>query len=307
MQTSAKGVAALEVEEGVVLKAYLCPAHRWTIGSGLTAASGVIKPKAGMTITREMNTELVTLALRNRYEPAVNTTMGGSVKQHEFDAGVSFHWNTGSIYKASWVKKWKARAPRQDIRRALMLWSKGGGRVLPGLSARRDREASMLLDAQYVGVPLRASDAFQTISLAKITLRLSPEELQDVRAGFRKLGYDPGPSAWGVDLLAVVHFQRDHDLTDDGIIGRATLSTLQRRLDAPKAAAKPAAAAVVPIAVNTDVATAYTDALGVPGAEWIALGLVGFWALSTAWSYRDVVAVKIARPAPRIAKLLRSF
>lgn len=35
-----------------MLTAYRCPAGKWTIGAGLTAASGVVTPRAGMTITR---------------------------------------------------------------------------------------------------------------------------------------------------------------------------------------------------------------------------------------------------------------
>ena len=50
MQTSAQGVAALELEEGVVLRAYRDVAGVWTIGAGLTAASGVVRPTAGMVI-----------------------------------------------------------------------------------------------------------------------------------------------------------------------------------------------------------------------------------------------------------------
>lgn len=315
MQTSAKGVAALEIEEGVVLKAYRDAVGAWTIGAGLTAASGVVHPKAGMVITRSEATNLLQRALREKYEPAVAvamTSVSGSAvtrpKQHEFDAGLSFHWNTGAIRKASWVKIWvnlgKKRGPDPDeVRSALKLWNKGGGRVLPGLTARRDREAAMLLDGLYIALPVARGDA----NLAKIALRLSPTELTEVRLAFRQLGYEPGPSATGVVASSVYRFQRDHDLTPDGIIGRATLSTLQRRLDAPKAAAKPAVAAPLAAAVNSDLGTGYVDAFGASGAGWVALALVGFWGLNTAWSYRDVIAAKIARPAPRLATFLRSF
>lgn len=310
MRTSDKGVAALEREEGVVLKAYRDVVGVWTIGAGLTAASGVVRPKAGMTITREQATTLLKRALAESYEPIVGVTMasvsGSKVirpKQHEFDAGVSFHFNTGAIRKASWVKLWKGLAPRKDVRRAMLMWNKGGGRVLPGLTARRGREAAMLIDGQYiVGTPMGA-----TAVLANVALLLSPSELQEVRAAFRKLGYDPGSDPAGIKASTVVRFQRDHDLTDDGIIGRATLSTLQRRLDAPAAAAKPAVAAPLAAAATTDAGASIAHGLGMTGAEWLALGLVGFWALSTAWRYRDVIAAKIARPAPRLATFLRSF
>ena len=122
MQTSAQGVAALEQEEGVVLRAYLCPAGHWTIGPGLTAASGVVKPRAGMVITQAESTELTEKALRTNYEPAVEAAMTSSAngpikkpQQCEFDAGVSFHWSTGAIGRASWVKLWKKKASAAAI------------------------------------------------------------------------------------------------------------------------------------------------------------------------------------------------
>jgi GH24 family phage-related lysozyme (muramidase) len=43
MQTSSRGVAGLEQEEGVVLRAYCCPAGVWTIGAGLTEAVAEIR------------------------------------------------------------------------------------------------------------------------------------------------------------------------------------------------------------------------------------------------------------------------
>ena len=313
MQTSPKGIAALELEEGVVLRAYRDVVGVWTIGAGLTAASGVVRPKAGMVITKAEATNLLQLALRRNYEPTVEVAMsrvsGKTVtrpKQHEFDAGVLFHFNAGAIVKASWVKKWLARAARSEILAALKLWNKGGGKVLPGLVARREREGRMLLDGVYPRAVMNAAPAPGPV-YARFALRLEPGEVASARIGFRKLGYDPGPAVDAVLAEAVKKFQADHALTVDGIIGRATLSTLQRRLDAPKAAGKPAAAAAVATLPATDVGSAYVDGLGVSGAEWVALGLVGLWGLSAAWRYRDVIAAKISRPAPRLATFLRSF
>lgn len=316
MQTSAKGIAALEEEEGVVLRAYRCPAGFWTIGAGLTAASGVVRPKAGMVITRYAATSLLQKALRQNYEPAVEIAMsvvsGGKVtrpEQHEFDAGVSFHFNTGAIRKATWVKKWLADAARRDVRAALMLWNKGGGKVLPGLVKRREREAAMLLDGvYYLARPVAPQQAGPVY--AAWALKMDPRAFAEARAAFTKLGYDVGPKVDQVLASSVRKFQADHALTVDGIIGRATLSTLQRRLDAPKAAAKPVAVGSAGIAVNTAPVAdnGLIDAVaGFDGAAWIALGLVGLWGASTAWRYRDVIATKIARPLPRIANILRSF
>ena len=122
MQTSERGIAFNERLEGVVLRAYRCPAGKWTIGAGLTAASGVVDPGPGMVITVEDASRLMALALRKKYEPAVARAMPGA-KQHAFDGGVSFHWNTGAISRASWVPAWasgnmagmRERRPDEDL------------------------------------------------------------------------------------------------------------------------------------------------------------------------------------------------
>lgn len=96
-------------------------------------------------------------------------------------------------------------------------------------------------------------------------------------------------------------FQRDHDLTVDGIIGKATLSTLQRRLNAP-------VAAVAPAGVTAAGGGSLVDAI--PAPEWAGLvvaGLGAIWLGVTAWHYRDVIAAKITDIAPGAAAYLRKF
>lgn len=307
MQLSDKGLAFLEAHEGVVLKAYRDPVGIWTIGAGLTSASGVIKVRPGMIISKDEASRLLRDALRRNYEPSVAKAMPAAA-QHEFDAGTSFHWNTGAIGKATWVKRWRAKADAALIKAGLLAWSKGGGRVLPGLKRRREEEAVMLLEGRYVGVDtklvLKAADR-KGSALARWGVVLDADEIARIRDGFRKLGYEPGPDTGGVIMSAAITFQADHDLKADGIIGRATLSTLQRRLDAA-AKAKPAAAA--PAAAGAGSATDSFDALQVPPqVEWLILGAACLFAAYVAYRYRDVVAAKVQGFLPRVAAILRSF
>lgn len=306
MQMSAEGRADLKAEEGEVLKAYLCPAGRWTIGVGLTSASGVVKVRPGMIISREESDRLLTEALRKNYEPGVAKAMPGA-KQHEFDAGGSFHFNTGAIGSATWVKRWRAKADAALIRAGLMAWTKGGGKVLPGLKARRTREAAMLLEGRYsTAKPLVLKTAARTASaLARWGVALDGDEIGRIRDGFRQIGYEPGPDTEGVIMSAAITFQADHDLKADGIIGRATLSTLQRRLDA-SARAKPAVAA--PAAAGAGSATGSFEELHLPPqADWLIIAGACLFAAYVAWRYRDVVAAKVQGFLPRTAAFLRSF
>jgi lysozyme len=308
MQTSDQGRAALKLEEGEVLKAYRCPAGIWTIGPGLTAASGVVKPVAGMVITREQSDALLREALSRNYEPAVEMAMTvteGAVTrpaQHEFDAGVLFDFNTGTIGRASWVKLWKDRAERQVIRLSFTSWSKAAGKLLPGLKARREREFALLMDGTYPGA-LPISEPNQP--WAQWGLKLSGAEIAAVFNGLHKLGYNPGDGAAKPAFSAVVAFQRDHDLTPDGIIGRATLSTLQRALDA-RSKAVPAVGATGMAAVAA--ANGLTDQLtSMPHADAATLVATGLWLLSHLWAYRDIIAAKLSPALPRLAAYLRSL
>jgi lysozyme len=307
MQLSDKGLAFLEAHEGVVLKAYRDPVGVWTIGAGLTSASGVVKVRPEMILTKDEASRLLREALRRNYEPAVAKAMPGAA-QNEFDAGTSFHWNTGAIAKATWVKRWLAKAQASLIKAGLMAWTKGGGKVLPGLKRRREEEAAMLLEGRYIGVetPLVLKKSSRPESaLARWGLVLDGDEIGRIRDGFRQLGYDPGPDTDGVIMPAAISFQADHDLKADGIIGRATLSMLQRCLDA-SARAKPAVAA--PAAASAGSATGSFEGLHLPPqVDWLIIAGACLFAAYVAYRYRDVVAAKIQRFMPRSAAFLRSF
>lgn len=305
MHTSAKGRADIKLHEGEVLKAYRCPAGILTIGVGLTSASGVVKVKPGMQITREESDRLLTAALRQNYEPRVAKAMP-KAKQHEFDGGVLFDFNTGAIHRASWVKGWMEQN-WVKVEEGLKRWTKGGGKVLPGLVRRREDEYQMIRFGRYASdknTARTAKPADNTRS-ARIALPLSRAEVQEVWEAFRKLGFNPGPDNDEISVEAVRAFQKKHDLTVDGILGRATLSTLQRALDARD---KAVPAVGVPAVAGASEASGADDIL--TGLPWVADAvLVGgaVYGLWLAWRYRDQIASAIQSPLPRVAAFLRSF
>lgn len=310
MHTSPAGIAQLEHDEGVVLRAYRDIVGVWTIGAGLTAASGVVVPKAGMVITRAEATRLLKLALEMNYEPAVEKVMQGFTgskvirpHQHEFDAGVSFHFNTGAIARASWVKLWRAGKPAKEIRSAMMLWNKAGGRVVRGLQLRRQREADLLLGGFYFNPNAKVNQPPGSptyMALAAWTPNIDPATREAATRSLIAMGYDNRDGA--ITAIGARAFQKDHDLTVDGIIGRATVATIQRRADAARKAVMAAPASVAAsgfVALPTEVDWAWVDAL--IGAALLA------WVLWQAWQYRDAIAAKIQNHLPRMAAYLRSF
>jgi lysozyme len=301
MQMSTRGLADLELHEGVVLKAYRCPAGRWTIGCGLTAGSGVVTPGPGMVITKAEATNMLQAALSRNYEPRVAKAMPGAA-QHEFDAGTGFDFNTGAVHKAGWVKSWLKR-DWPAVRKRLGEWCKGGGRVLPGLVRRREAEYQMMRYAHYASGSPPAAPV--TSGAARIALPLSGTEIAAAREGFRLLGFDPGDVQGTISRQAAIAFQVKHGLIVDGIVGRATLSTLQRALDA-RAKAAPATGGV--FVAGGATTTGADDALaGLPYLTETVLAGAMLYALWLAWRYRDQIAATVQRPLPRVAAFLRSF
>ena len=138
MQTSTRGLEAIKQFEGLRLKAYQCSAGIWTIGYGHTA--GV---KRGMVITKAQ-AEAFLLADIARFESGVlKLTAPRQLTQGQFDALVSFAFNTGlaALEGSTLLRKIKAGAPDSEIVTQFSRWVYAAGRRLPGLVSRRAWEA----------------------------------------------------------------------------------------------------------------------------------------------------------------------
>lgn len=136
MKTSTEGLMALVGHEGIVLSRYFDSVGVATIGIGHTAAAGSPDPKAfkgKLTISAAFDLLRRDIA---RYEAAVAKAVTVPLKQHEFDALVSFHYNTGAIGKASFVKKLNA-GDRAGAMKGIMDWRKPA-EIIPRRTAERD-------------------------------------------------------------------------------------------------------------------------------------------------------------------------
>ena len=119
--------------EGLYLKAYVCPAGVLTIGYGHTRG---VKP--GDEIN-ELQAELYLREDVEACEIQLNY-LTLPINQHQFDALCSFIFNLGigNFMQSTLLKKLKAgdKTAADEILR----WDKSGGKVLPGLTARRKAE-----------------------------------------------------------------------------------------------------------------------------------------------------------------------
>jgi GH24 family phage-related lysozyme (muramidase) len=78
-----------------------------------------------------------------RYADAVSRAIGNApTNQNQFDALVSFHYNTGAIATATLTKKHKA-GDYEGAEAEFARWNKNAGKVMKGLVRRRTAEAAL--------------------------------------------------------------------------------------------------------------------------------------------------------------------
>ncbi|MEQ5787309.1 lysozyme [Erythrobacter sp. NFXS35] len=154
---SAAGIALIKRFEGCarlrpdgLVEAYPDPgtgAEPWTIGWGATGRDhvhgGRIGPGTVWTqgaCDARLTDDLV------RYAADVVRALGDApTTQPQFDALVSFHYNTGAIARATLTAKHRA-GDTEGAAREFARWNRAGGRVLKGLVRRRAAEAVMYVE-----------------------------------------------------------------------------------------------------------------------------------------------------------------
>lgn len=108
MNLSPNGAMELIGHEAIVLTRYRDSVGIWTIGVGHTKAVGSPDPSAFTgTLTLQQVFDLFENDVA-RYVADVNFAVKHAVSQTQFDALVSFHYNTGAIRKASLTQRLNA-------------------------------------------------------------------------------------------------------------------------------------------------------------------------------------------------------
>lgn len=125
-----------------------------TQGYGLT---GKEIEDLSATITEEKATELLKDWINRKYAPVIKKDLeykNINLKQHEFDALVSFAYNCGTagLLGSTLYKNIVSGIRDKDtIIANFQAWSNGGGKRIEGLYRRRTKEAAMFLNADYTG------------------------------------------------------------------------------------------------------------------------------------------------------------
>lgn len=167
MKLSKAGEDLMHRYEGFRNKPYLCPAHIWTIGYGHVLYQDQIRlpvvrvpDKHTPMIRKEMPLRIEDFRIWSKdeinalfredvanFERGVLRLVPGVVgRQGAFDALVSFAFNAGlGNLQRSTIRMKANRGDWEGAAEAFMAWTKGGGKVLPGLVKRRQAEIALFL------------------------------------------------------------------------------------------------------------------------------------------------------------------
>jgi lysozyme len=140
MNVGKKGLDLIKSFEGLELKAYKDSVGVTTIGYGHTRTA-----KMGQAIT-EAQAEALLRSDLAWVEAAVNK-LAKNPSQDQFDAMVSFVFNLGetNFAKSTLLKKHNA-GDFKGAKAEFIRWNKAGGKVLKGLTRRREAEAALYND-----------------------------------------------------------------------------------------------------------------------------------------------------------------
>jgi lysozyme len=130
--------------EGCRLEAYLCPASVPTIGYGSTYYEDGRPVKLGDAITQERADQLFE-AIAEDFAKRVRSLLKAGLNENQFSALVSFTYNVGvaNLKKSTLLKKVNINPSDPTITDEFLKWNKAGGKVLAGLTRRREEEAKL--------------------------------------------------------------------------------------------------------------------------------------------------------------------
>jgi lysozyme len=132
--------------EGLSLRPYLCPAGVPTIGYGATFyEDGRRVLMTDPPISKARAEQLLRWHLTRRFIPAAMALCPGAETPQQVAALADFAFNLGEGNLRTSTLRRKVNAGQWDeVPAQLMRWNKAGGRVLRGLTRRRQAEVDLL-------------------------------------------------------------------------------------------------------------------------------------------------------------------
>ena len=145
MNVSKAAIALIKHHEGVRSRPYRCPANLWTVGVGHLIGNGKLLPDSyNRTFSQEEIDGILKSDLR-RFELGVHKMLPNvPLRQHEFDALVSFCFNLGlGCFQRSTIRQALLRGNKTAAMESLVKYCRAGGKILRGLQIRRLDERAL--------------------------------------------------------------------------------------------------------------------------------------------------------------------
>jgi lysozyme len=153
--------------EGFRSRPYLCPAHIWTIGYGhvlyqeqirlpvvrvegketpMIRKEMPLKPEDNRVWTKTEIDELFRADVASFERGVLRLVPGVVGRQGSFDAlvSISFNFGLGNLQRST-IRMRANRGDWEGAADAFRVWTRGGGKVLPGLVKRREAEIALFL------------------------------------------------------------------------------------------------------------------------------------------------------------------
>ena len=176
MKLTPRIVMEIAHHEAIIRRAYKDSVGVWTWSAGLTSMSGhnveqyIDKPQ-----TMQKCLEVYINILETKYLPSVLAAFEGfELTDSQLAAALSFHWNTGAIRRASWVKHFRA-GDMAASKRAFMYWKKPA-EIIP----RRRAERDLFFDGKWsgketIGEYTRLTSRYAPVWSSRIEVNVSKE------------------------------------------------------------------------------------------------------------------------------------
>jgi len=145
VNVSKAAIALIKHHEGVRSRPYRCPANLWTVGVGHLIGDGKSLPDSwNRTFSQEEIDGILKSDLR-RFELGVHKMLPNvPLRQHEFDALVSFCFNLGlGCFQRSTIRQALLRGDKKAAMESLVKYCRAGGKILRGLQIRRLDEKAL--------------------------------------------------------------------------------------------------------------------------------------------------------------------
>lgn len=144
MKLNKAGKDLIKSFEGLRLSAYRCSANKETIGYGNTFYEDGSPVKMGDIITKE-RADLLFELIANSFAERVRKEVKTILTDNQFSALVSLAYNIGigNLQKSTLLRKVNFNPNDPSIRAEFMRWNRAGGKVLAGLTRRREAEAKL--------------------------------------------------------------------------------------------------------------------------------------------------------------------